>query len=301
MREALYPSGAKDDPRDADLFLDLLLKHRDKLRRLSPDTEATLRVQNLVEERRKLVDEKTEQINRLTSHLKIYFPQMLDWFDRLDREAACALLERWPTLHELQRTSCRTSRRPGRKTTCPSGFTTPIQTCTTPDSAIPASPRAKTGMVNRSALSGRAILPTCSSSCGELLTRYGPVALIWFDGQEKYDGARVLRMIAEIQPATLVNDRLGVDADYETPEHFLLTAIPTKGVRLTGVDLAVSKLLKTAGCAPRRDPRPSVSIYLIASLSARRCFRNRCARLIATASGQWHTPQVPQNRSQARN
>ena len=103
LRDALYPSGAKDDPRDADLLLDLLLKHRDKLRRLSPDTEATRRVQNLVEERRKLVDEKTEQINRLTSHLKIYFPQMLDWFDRLDREAACALLERWPTLEELQK------------------------------------------------------------------------------------------------------------------------------------------------------------------------------------------------------
>jgi len=105
MREALYPSRSKDDPRDADLLLDLLLKHRDKLRRLSPDTEATRRVQNLVEERRKLVDEKTEQINRLTSHVKIYFPQVLDWFDRLDREAACALLERWPTLEELQKVS----------------------------------------------------------------------------------------------------------------------------------------------------------------------------------------------------
>ena len=59
MRKALYPSGSKDDPRDADLLLDLLLQHRDKLHRLSPDTEATRRVQNLVEERRKLVDEKT--------------------------------------------------------------------------------------------------------------------------------------------------------------------------------------------------------------------------------------------------
>jgi hypothetical protein len=54
MRDALYPSGAKDDPRDADLLLDLLLQHRNKLRRLSPDTEATRRVQNLVEERRRL-------------------------------------------------------------------------------------------------------------------------------------------------------------------------------------------------------------------------------------------------------
>ena len=103
MRKALYPSGSKDDPRDADVLLDLLLQHRDKLRRLSPDTEATRRVQNLVEERRKLVDEKTAQSNRLTSHLKIYFPQMLDWFEHLDTELVCALLERWPTLEELQK------------------------------------------------------------------------------------------------------------------------------------------------------------------------------------------------------
>src|SRR5260370_22661037 len=36
MREALYPSGAQDDPRDADLLLDILGQHRDKLHRLSP-------------------------------------------------------------------------------------------------------------------------------------------------------------------------------------------------------------------------------------------------------------------------
>ena len=105
MRQALYPSGAKDDPRDADLLLDLLLQHRNKLRRLSPDSEATHRVQNLVEERRKLVDEKTAQINRLTDHLKVYYPQMLEWFGRLDSELVCALLERWPALEELQKAS----------------------------------------------------------------------------------------------------------------------------------------------------------------------------------------------------
>ena len=44
LRKALYPSGVKDDPRDADLLVDLLLQHRDKLRRLSPDSEATRRV-----------------------------------------------------------------------------------------------------------------------------------------------------------------------------------------------------------------------------------------------------------------
>jgi len=46
-----------------------------------------------VEERRKLVDEKTEQTNRLTSHLKIYFPQMPQWLEHLDTELERALQE----------------------------------------------------------------------------------------------------------------------------------------------------------------------------------------------------------------
>lgn len=83
----------------------------------------------------------------------------------------------------------------------------------------------------------------------ELLTHYGPVAIIWFDGlndQRKYDGARTIEMIHGLQPATLVNDRLGVDADYETPEQFIPTAIPTKGVRLTGIDPTVSTQLRNS-------------------------------------------------------
>src|SRR6202048_3055123 len=109
MRQALYPSGAKDDPRDADLLLDLLLQHRNKLRRLSPASEATRRVQNLVEERRKLVDEKTAQINRLTDHLKVYFPQMLEWFGRLDSDVVCAYWsggQRSRSYKRLRRRAC---------------------------------------------------------------------------------------------------------------------------------------------------------------------------------------------------
>jgi len=53
-------------------------------------------------------------------------------------------------------------------------------------------------------------------------------------------------MIRELQEATLINDRLGVDADYETPEQFIPTAIPTKGVVLTGIDPEVSKRLRNS-------------------------------------------------------
>jgi alpha-L-fucosidase len=51
-------------------------------------------------------------------------------------------------------------------------------------------------------------------------------------------------MIHGLQSATLVNDRIGVPADYETPEQFIPTAIPTKDVVLTGIDPKVSEKLR---------------------------------------------------------
>jgi len=51
FRAALYPSGAKDDPVDADLLLDLLVLHRKHIRPLRPDTEQTRLVRNQVENR----------------------------------------------------------------------------------------------------------------------------------------------------------------------------------------------------------------------------------------------------------
>jgi transposase len=53
-RKSFRPSGAKDDPSDAGLLLDVLMLHRDKLRRLDPDTPETRTLQFLVEERREV-------------------------------------------------------------------------------------------------------------------------------------------------------------------------------------------------------------------------------------------------------
>ena len=103
FRKSFRPSGAKDDPSDAGLLLDVLMLHRDKLRRLDPDTPETRTLQFLVEERRKLVHEKTRYSNRMTSHLKMYFPQVLDWFDEIGSNIAAEFLERWPDLDKLQR------------------------------------------------------------------------------------------------------------------------------------------------------------------------------------------------------
>jgi alpha-L-fucosidase len=81
------------------------------------------------------------------------------------------------------------------------------------------------------------------------LTGYGPVALIWFDGldhQEKYGGVRFLDLIRKLQTATLVNDRIGLPGDYQTPEQFIPSTIPTKDIRFNAVDTTVKQKLKTA-------------------------------------------------------
>lgn len=102
-RETFCPSGAKSDPSDTASLLDLLLRHRERLRPLQPDTTETRLLQILVEGRRLLVDEKTRQKNRLTACLKMYFPQILHWFDKVDSALVGAVLKRWPSLPELKR------------------------------------------------------------------------------------------------------------------------------------------------------------------------------------------------------
>ena len=64
-----------------------------------------------------------------------------------------------------------------------------------------------------------------------LLTNYGPVAIIWFDGLfgvSKYNPPRFHKLIHELSPGTLVNDRLGPGGDYVTPEQFFPDGVPIK-------------------------------------------------------------------------
>jgi transposase len=103
FRKAFYPSGAKDDPVDADLLLEILMAHRQHLRVWIPDDVLTRSIQLLTEDRRHLVDERTALTNQLTAALKMYFPQALDWFGDLHTARACAFLQRWPSLQHLKR------------------------------------------------------------------------------------------------------------------------------------------------------------------------------------------------------
>jgi len=101
-REAFTPSRAKDDPTDAEPQVELLLKHRDKLTPLSPQSPTMRALAQLVEHRRRLVGDKVRLTNRLTSALKNYFPHVLQWFQEKDTAIFCDFLSRWPTLKAAQ-------------------------------------------------------------------------------------------------------------------------------------------------------------------------------------------------------
>jgi transposase len=101
-RQAFTPSHAKDDPSDAALALDFLLHHRDKLKRLKPQSEKLRKLMRLVEQRRRLVGDKTRFSNRLIDALKQYYPQALECFGDRDTAVFCDFLERWPTLKQAQ-------------------------------------------------------------------------------------------------------------------------------------------------------------------------------------------------------
>jgi len=117
-RKTFTPSGAKSDPNDTASLLDLLLRHRDRLRALQPDTVETRLLHFLVEERRQTVDEKTRQSNRLRDCLKLYFPQILQWFDDVTTPVVGDLLQRWGSLEELQRAHPGTLRKFFREHNC---------------------------------------------------------------------------------------------------------------------------------------------------------------------------------------
>jgi alpha-L-fucosidase len=60
----------------------------------------------------------------------------------------------------------------------------------------------------------------------ELLTNYGPIDLVWFDGEwertaEEWDAPGLRALIRALQPGAIVNDRLPGQGDYVTPEQAL--------------------------------------------------------------------------------
>ena len=111
-REAMVPSGAKDDPGDAELLLDFLINHPDRLRPWKPDDERTRLIAILVEDRRNAVHMRTRLTNRLKARLKEYFPQAIELLGGdLSTQLACDFLLKWPSLDALKHAKRETIRK----------------------------------------------------------------------------------------------------------------------------------------------------------------------------------------------
>jgi alpha-L-fucosidase len=66
-----------------------------------------------------------------------------------------------------------------------------------------------------------------TAQLSELLTEYGPVDLVWFDGEfehttEEWDFADLRQLVRDLQPDALVNDRCVGYGDFATPEQQLI-------------------------------------------------------------------------------
>ena len=73
-RKAFTPSGAKDDPTDAEFALKLLLTHTEHFKPLNPQSVEMRTLMVLVEQRRKLMHDRVRITNRLRNALKQYYP-----------------------------------------------------------------------------------------------------------------------------------------------------------------------------------------------------------------------------------
>jgi transposase len=111
-RQTFATSRAKDDPTDAELLLDLLVKHRDEFRPWQPDTAATREIAALGEARRQAVNHRTRLSCRLISTLKSYYRQALELVgEDVYSPLALEFLTKWPSLPALQRARAETVRR----------------------------------------------------------------------------------------------------------------------------------------------------------------------------------------------
>jgi alpha-L-fucosidase len=71
----------------------------------------------------------------------------------------------------------------------------------------------------------------------EILTQYGPIGALWFDDGGALGGVdrakllhskEIIDEVHELQPRCVIDDRLGLPADYDTPEQVIPAGRPTK-------------------------------------------------------------------------
>ncbi len=102
-RKAFTQSGAKDDPSDALIQAEILERHMDKLNCIKPESSDIRALALLVEGRRNIVQSRVDLSNKITATLKLYYPQVLDWFQEKDSVIFCDFVAKWPSLGHVKK------------------------------------------------------------------------------------------------------------------------------------------------------------------------------------------------------
>jgi transposase len=102
-RQAFTPSLAKDDPTDAELAVDLIMRHPEHFKPLEPQSAEMRKLKTLVEHREKVLNDQRRIVNRLGFVLKQYYPQAFEWYREKNTVLFCDFLTEWPTLQQLKR------------------------------------------------------------------------------------------------------------------------------------------------------------------------------------------------------
>ena len=97
--------------------------------------------------------------------------------------------------------------------------------------AFRESDKPYTSYLGRRSQTWDAYLETLFGQVRELLTDYGEIDVIWFDGQwertaDEWKAAELAAMIRELQPGILINDRLPGQGDFTTPEQAVPAKVP---------------------------------------------------------------------------
>ena len=106
-RQALSPSGAKDDRTDAELLAQFLRDHPRQLRAWRPDDEVTRGLRLLTEQRRRWVEDRVARGNELVQRLKESYPLALE-FSGAQGTASSS----WPSWQSSPRNASCNVRRP---------------------------------------------------------------------------------------------------------------------------------------------------------------------------------------------
>ncbi len=73
------------------------------------------------------------------------------------------------------------------------------------------------------------------SQVKELMSNYGKIDILWYDGAwpykpEDWESEKLNRMVRELQPEIIINNRSGLPEDFDTPEQFIPGTFPYKEV-----------------------------------------------------------------------